>query len=55
MLRIANLLPQLGADLVNIDGIVTQEHFLLFVNADHQALFGDLFDCAGFGYGDFNA
>src|SRR5437879_10624274 len=32
--RIANLLPQLRADLVDVDRIAPQEHFLLLINAD---------------------
>src|SRR6266849_9824852 len=40
MLRIANLLAELGSDLIDIDGIVAQKDALLLINADHQAFFG---------------
>src|SRR6185437_833298 len=36
VLRIANLLPQLCSNLVDIDRIVSQEHALLLINADDQ-------------------
>src|SRR6185312_10000115 len=55
MLRIADFLPESSADLVNVDRIVSQENFLLFVDADHHSLFGDFFYGAGFGNSDFNA
>ena len=54
VLRIANLLLQLGADLVDVDGVVAQKHPLLLVNADHHALFGDLFHGARLGDIHFN-
>src|SRR5713101_4324695 len=47
VLRIANLLPQARSDLVDVDGIVAEKNFLRFVDADHEALFGDLFDGTG--------
>src|SRR5713101_6639896 len=37
MLRVADLLTQLGSDLINIDGIVAQKDALLLINADNQA------------------
>src|SRR5215468_5471521 len=37
MLGIANLLLQLGRDLINVYRIVSEKHALLFVDADHQA------------------
>src|SRR6266853_6947457 len=55
VLRIANLLPQARSDLVDVDGIVAEKNFLRFVDADHEALFGDLFDRAGMGDVDFDS
>src|SRR4029077_10534416 len=49
VLRIANLLLQARSDLVDVDGIVAKKNFLRFINADHEALFGDLFDGASVG------
>src|SRR6266704_5239699 len=49
MLRVANFLPQLFSNLIDIDWVASQEHALLLVNADHQALFGDFFYGASFG------
>src|SRR5215468_9642127 len=43
ILRVADLLAQLRLDLVDIDWIVAQKYALLLVDADHHALFGDLF------------
>src|SRR5207237_1121906 len=55
MLRVTNLLLQLLPDLINVDGIVAQKHFLFFVDADHQPLFGDLFNGAGLWHRDLDA
>ncbi len=55
MLRIANFLLQARSDLVDVDGIVAEKNFLRFVDADHEALFGDLFDGAGVGHVDFDS
>src|ERR1035438_8080636 len=43
-LRIADLLMQLIADLVNVDGLVIEKDTLLAINGDHQAFLGDLLD-----------
>src|SRR5579872_656785 len=55
MLRIADLLPELGPDLVNVDWIVAQKYLLLLVDADHHSLFGDLFHGSGLRNRDLNA
>src|SRR5581483_3319783 len=55
MLRIANLLPQFVADLIDVHRIVSEEDALLLVNADHHALFGDLLHGSRLGNIDFNA
>src|SRR6266404_6484752 len=55
VLRIANLLPQACSDLVDVDGIVAEKNFLRFIDADHEALFGDLFDGASVGNVDFDS
>src|ERR1035441_6860039 len=52
VLRVANSLLQTRSDLVDIDGIVAQKDSLGFVDADHQALFGDLLNGAGVGHVD---
>src|SRR6266498_3312851 len=49
VLRVAYFLPQLGANLVNVDGIVAQKHPLLLVDADHQALLSDFLHRARLG------
>src|SRR5271157_5841637 len=54
VLRIANLLLQARSDLVDVDGIVAEKNLLRFVDADHEALFLDLFDGAGVGHVDFD-
>src|SRR4029077_14473980 len=53
VLRIANLLFQARSNLVDVDGIVAKKNSLRFVDADHEALFGNFFDSAGVGYIDF--
>ena len=35
VLRVAHFLPQLGTDLVDVDGIVAQKNALLFIDAFH--------------------
>src|SRR5262249_58901231 len=50
-----NFLPQLVADLVDINGIVSQEDALFLVDGDHQPLFGDLFYGSRFRHGNVNA
>src|ERR1039458_42337 len=55
VLRVPNFLLQARSDLVDVDGIVAEKNFLRFVDADHQALFGDLFDRTGVGDVDFDA
>src|ERR1700674_2579802 len=52
--RIADFLPQLGGNLVDVDGVVPQEHALLLVDADDQAFFGDLLHGARLGNADLN-
>src|SRR5258706_15359172 len=42
MLRIAHLLPQFASYFIDVDGIVAEKYSLLFIDADHQALFRDL-------------
>src|SRR5437016_8576167 len=54
VLRVADFLAQPGLDLVDVDRVVSEEHPLLLVDADHHALFGDLFHGAGFGNADFD-
>src|SRR5580693_6767620 len=49
VLRIANLLPQLGCNLIDVDGIVPQKDALLLVHADDQPLLGNFFDRARLG------
>src|ERR1700730_15053601 len=49
VLRIANFLSQARSNLVDVDGIVAEKNFLRFVDADHEALFGNLFDRASLG------
>src|SRR5882724_3144345 len=46
--RIANLLAQLRADLVDVDSVVAEENTLLLVNGDDKALFADFLDGACF-------
>src|SRR3954468_8883508 len=55
MLRIANLLPQLGPNLVNVDRIISQKYLLLLIDADHHSLFGDFLHGASFRNRDLNA
>src|SRR5437588_759534 len=55
VLRIANLLPQARSDLIDVDGIVAEKNFLRFVDADYEALFGNLFHGAGVGDVDFDS
>src|SRR5271166_2300116 len=54
VLRVADLLPYLGGNLIDIDGIVAQKYALLLVHADHQPLFRDLLDGARFGHAHFD-
>src|SRR3954462_2452082 len=54
MLRIADLLTELGPDFVYVDGVASQKYLLLLVDADHHSFFGDFLDGAGFRNGDFN-
>src|ERR1700692_55718 len=49
VLRIANLLFQARSNLVDVDGIVAEKNFLRFVDADHEALFGNFFGRASVG------
>src|SRR5512132_3285880 len=51
-LRITHLLPQLIADLVDVDRIIAQEDPLLPVDADDHAIFRDLLHGFRLGYGD---
>ena len=44
---IPNPLPQLGRNLIDVDGIVAQEHALILVDGDDRTLFGDLLHSAG--------
>src|SRR6202162_3911826 len=55
VLQIANLLFQARSDLVDVDGIVAEKNFLRFVDADHEAVFSDLFDGASVGDVDFDS
>src|SRR5271157_3809838 len=55
VLRVANFLLQARSNLVDVDGIVAQKNSLRLVDADHEALFGDLFDGAGVGHVDFDS
>src|ERR1700686_4120545 len=43
VLRITHLLPQLGRNLIDIDGVISEEDALLLADADAQPLFSDLF------------
>src|SRR5581483_9344881 len=47
VLRVANLLPQLVGDLVDVDGVVAEINALLFVDGDHKPLLGDFFHRPG--------
>src|SRR3981081_4365403 len=55
VLRIANLLSQARSNLVDGNWVVVVEKFLRFVDADQEALFGDLFDGASVGDVDFDS
>src|SRR5208282_5473019 len=55
VLRIANFLAETRPDLVDVDGIVAQKNSLRFVDADDEALFGDLFDGASVRDVDFDS
>src|SRR3981189_1422441 len=55
VLRIANLLLQARSNLVDVNGIVAEKNFLRFVDADHDTLFGNLFDRASVGHVDFDS
>src|SRR5215470_10755472 len=55
VLRIADFLAKLRLDLVDVDRVVAQKHALLLVDADHHALFGDLFNGARPGNVNLNA
>src|SRR6185312_5799122 len=46
---IANLLPQLVADFVDIDRIVSEKHPLFLIDAYYQPLLGDFLNAAGLG------
>src|ERR1700683_1722605 len=52
--RVANLLPQLRCDFVNVDGVIAEEDALILIDSDHDPLFGDFFDRTRFGHADFN-
>ena len=52
--RIANLLPQLASDRVDVDGVVSQEDSLILVDRDHQPFFGNLLHRPGFWHADVN-
>src|SRR5271166_6310492 len=52
---IANPLPQLRTNLIDVDGIVAQKYLLLAVDGDHQTLLGDLFHRLGVRHSHFNA
>src|SRR4029077_7761671 len=53
--RVADFLPQLVADFIDVDRVISQKHPLVLINRDHHALFGDLLDSAGLGYADVDA
>src|SRR5215469_7786566 len=55
MRRVANLLLQHRSNGVDVDRIVAQENPLLLVDADDQALLGDLLNGSRLGDVDFNA
>src|SRR6266404_8623595 len=44
VLRITNFLPQFASYFIDVDRIVAEKYSLLLIDADHQALFGDLLD-----------
>src|SRR6516164_1874638 len=54
-LRIANLLVNSLADLVDIDWIVVKKNLLLAIDGDDQALFGYLFHRPGVRNFDFDS
>src|SRR5882724_12863298 len=54
MLRIANSLLQRGADLVDVDRLVTEIDLLRLVDTYDQPLFGDLFHSARMGHAYFD-
>src|SRR5207237_3837162 len=49
MLRVPNLLTQLCANMINVNGIVSQINPLLLVDADNQPLICDFFYATSFG------
>ena len=55
VLRIADFLPQLSRNFVDVHRVIAQEHALRFINGDHHSFFGDLLDRARFWHGNFNA
>src|SRR2546422_2379435 len=55
VLRVTDFLTQPGSDFIDVDSIVAQKDALLLVDADYQALLGDLFYGARFWDIDFNA
>src|SRR5215475_720339 len=55
MQRVANFLLQHRSNGIDVDGVVAQEDPLLLVDADDDALFGDLLDGSRLRHVDFNA
>ena len=51
---IANLLAELGGDLVDVDGVVAEEDALILIDGDDDAFFRDFLDGAGLGDADFD-
>src|ERR1700693_1910845 len=49
---IANLLPESGRNLVDVDGVVAKKDALILVDGDHDAFFRDFLDRARLGHAD---
>src|SRR5580658_1038968 len=52
---IADLLPELGGNLVDVDGIVAEENALVLIDRDNHPFLSNFLDGAGFWHIDFNA
>src|SRR5580704_6750455 len=53
--RIADLLAEFGCDFVDVDGIVTEENALIFVDGNDGAFLADFLDRTRLGHVDFDA
>ena len=55
VLRLLDLSFHFCAELVNVDGIVAEIHFLRFIDRDDEPLFGDFLDGMRLGDVELNA